>query len=122
MGRHPLDARAFFRVFPGVAQGDAPVHAGRGLVDIRGAGAEVDGEVRVADLVVMEVLLDHIAAVAEGQDEVLVSVAGVALHDMPHDRQTAHFDHGFGLELGFLAQACALAAAEYDDLHSVLVR
>jgi hypothetical protein len=47
-------------------------------------------------LVLEEVLLDVVGLVPEAQDEVLVPVVGVVLHQVPHDRAVPDRDHRLG--------------------------
>ena len=55
------------------------------------------GEViRVALVIVQEVVLDYIPSVAEAKYEILVSEMGIVAHQMPHDRTVADIDHRFG--------------------------
>ena len=63
-------------------------------------------------LVVEEVPLDGVGAVAEAEDEVLVPVVGVVLHQVPDDRAVADGHHGLGDVFRVVAEAQALAAAE----------
>ena len=70
-----------------------------------------DGEIVVHRLVVEEVLLDHVAAIAEAEHELAEAVVGVVLHDVPEDRPPAHLDHRLGPELGLLAQSRSQSSA-----------
>src|SRR5215471_1790994 len=80
--------------------------------------AEADPEIVVHGLVVQEVVLDHVAAVAEAQNEFPQSVVGVDLHDVPEDWVSSDLDHGLGAEFGFFPQAGAESTAQNNDLHS----
>src|SRR6185503_12920294 len=64
-----------------------------------------------------EVLLEHLALVAEREHEIAVTVMRVVFHDVPEDRPAPDVDERLGLELGLLAHARALTAAQNDDLH-----
>ena len=67
--------------------------------------------------IVAEVILDHIALVAEAQDKIVVPMGGIGFHDVPEDGAVADGHHGFGTEFGFLPEPGAFATAEYDDFH-----
>src|SRR5690348_4166333 len=85
-----------------------------------GIAAEADGEVIVHRLVVQEVFLDHVAAVAEAKHEIAEPAVRVNLHDVPQDGTAPDFDHRFGAKLSFLAQPGTKPAAQNDHLHRVL--
>ena len=80
--------------------------------------AEVEGHIRVVHEVVGEVLLDHVALVAQADDEVVKAVMTVVLHDVPQNGVLADLGHRLGLHLGLFRQARAQPAGEYDDLHA----
>ena len=61
-------------------------------------------EVVVHGFVVQEVILDHVAAIAEAEDELAHSVVGVHLHDVPQDGAAADLDHRFGAEFGLFPE------------------
>src|SRR5262249_53093538 len=89
------------------------------VVGDRAHPAEVDREVVGHRLVVEEVLLDHLAAVTEAQDEVAMAEMREDLHDVPEHGPAADIDEGLGLEFGFFPHAGALSAAENDDFHGL---
>jgi len=51
--------------------------------------------------VVGKILLDDITLVSTADDEVIDSVGGVNLQDMPKDGATTDLDHRLGLQPGF---------------------
>ena len=71
----------------------------------------------IALVVVQEVLADHVAAVAEAQDEVLVAEVRVVAHQVPEDRPVADVHQRLRDGVRVLAQPRAEAAAEQHDLH-----
>src|SRR5579859_2943313 len=75
-----------------------------------------DGEIALHRFVVEEVVLDHVASIAEAKHEILEIVMRVQLHDVPQERVAPHLDQGLWLELGFLSQPGAQPAAENDYL------
>src|SRR5712692_1464455 len=104
----------------GIDEGDAPiVDIGAQQLDVPAAPAE-DEVVGHTLVVVAEVAFDHVPAIAEAQDEVLVPEMGVIAHDVPEHRAVADLDHRFGHAVGLLANAQTLAPAEKDDLHDSL--
>ena len=111
-----LDAPAGLRLRTGVDQRHAPWLGGV-LVDGHGVVAHVEGHVGHVQEVVREVLLDHVALVAEAHDEVAEPVVAVGLHDVPQDRPLADLDHRLGSRRGLFRQARAETAGEDHDLH-----
>ena len=68
---------------------------------------QVERHVGVVQEVVGEVLLDHVALVAEADHEVGEAVLAVDLHDVPEDRVLADLGHRLGLDLRLLRRgAC----------------
>jgi len=65
---------------------------------------------------IQEIVADDLSFVAKTQDEVAYPVGPVVFHDVPKDRLVADWHHGFGLELGFLAEPRSESAAENDGL------
>ena len=114
--RHAFKAAALERFLPRVAECHAPVF------DLPGMGGnvpalQINGIIRVLDVVIVKVLLNHLALVAEGQNKVLVAKAVINFHDVPENRASADFNHRFRFDRGFLAQSRALAAAHDDYFH-----
>src|SRR5262245_24813295 len=73
--------------------------------------------VRQRFLVAEEVLLDHVRAVSEAEDEILVPEVRIILHQMPHDRPIAECRHRLRNVLVVVAQARAESTGEEDDFH-----
>src|SRR5262249_47374963 len=115
VARDAREPRAGHRLGAGLDAGDAPVARRRLVIGDLARLREIDGEVRRQRGEVEEVAPDHVAQVAEAQDEVLVPVPGVKAHDVPEDRGAADLDHRLGLALGLLAEARALTAAQNHD-------
>src|SRR6266849_2872711 len=104
----------------GIDEGDPPVvDIGAQQLDVATAPTQ-DEVVRHALVVVAEVPLDHVSAIPEAQDEILVSEMGVIAHDVPQHRPVADLHHRFGHAVGLLADPQTLAPAEKDDLHNSL--
>ena len=79
--------------------------------------AQVDGQIPEERIVVEEVALDHLALVAERDDELVEAVLRVVLHDVPEDRLAADLDHGLGLDAGLLGKSGAESSGKDDCLH-----
>ena len=47
-----------------------------------------------------EIILDHIAFVAEAEDEILVPEMGIVFHQVPENRPRADLHHGLGNIVG----------------------
>ena len=82
------------------------------------ARAEIDREVALVRQVVREVLLDHVALVAAGDDEVADAEGRVVAHDVPEDGPAADRDHRLRNGVRLLRQPGAAASGENDDLHA----
>ena len=67
--------------------------------------------------VVGKVFLDDVALVAAADHKVVDAVVGINLEDVPKNRVPADFDHRFGLDHGFFADARAEATSQNDCFH-----
>jgi len=72
-------------------------------LDVRFA-AQADLEVTIHGFVVQEVILDHVAAIAEAENELAHPVVCVHLHDVPQNGTAPNLHHRFGSEFGFFAE------------------
>ena len=81
--------------------------------------SETTQSAKICRPVVEEELLDDVGLVAEAQDEILVPVLAVVLHDVPEDRLMADRDHRLRNALRVLADARTEATAEQHDLHDL---
>src|SRR5438128_1002318 len=73
--------------------------------------------IRQAFVVLEEVLPNHVPAIAERQDEVLVAVVRVIAHQVPQNGTVADVDQRLGNGVGMLAQSCSESAAKQDHFH-----
>ena len=96
----------------------SPSVAGEKL-DVRAALRENE-IVRERLVVVEEVLLDHVALVAEADDEIVVPEVRVVLHDVEQDRPVGDRHHRLGDARRGLLHAQSETTAEEDDLHGSL--
>ena len=69
--------------------------------------AEADGEIVIHRLIVQKVFLDHVAAIAQAENEIPEPVMGIELHDVPQDGASTNLYQRFGPELRFFAHARA---------------
>src|ERR1019366_944127 len=72
-------------------------------LDVRLA-AEANSEVTIHGFIVQEVILDHVAAISEAENELAHSVVGVHLHDVPQDGTAPDLHHRFGAEFGLFSE------------------
>src|ERR1700675_4411790 len=72
-------------------------------LDVRFA-AKANFEVAVHGFVVQEVILDHVAAIAEAENEFAHPVVCVDLHDVPQNGTAPNPHHRFGSEFGFFPE------------------
>src|SRR6185437_8730357 len=117
VGEDSLDPTADHRFLAGVDQRDRP-RLGFGLVYGQIVFAEIDGDVGHVKEVVDEIFFDHVAAVAEADDEFVDAVGRVDFHDVPKNRLAADLDHRFWLDIRFLGEARAQPAGQQDRFHS----
>ncbi len=115
---HAQQAAASHRVVAGVDEGHVP-WLGALVMHLHAVRAHVESHIRHVQEVVGEVLLDDVALVATADHEVVDAVVRIGLQDMPEDRLAADLDHRLRAQGGFLAEARAEAAGQYDCFHSV---
>ena len=105
------------RMQAGVDERDAPVlHVTREHLHVVAAALEHE-VIRQPLLVLEEILLDLTCAIAETQDEVVVAMVRVVLHDVPQQGSGSDGHQRFRNTLVVVAHAHALTAAEDDHLH-----
>src|SRR5437879_13411502 len=68
-------------------------------------------------VVIPEIVLDDVGAVAQAQDEVLVPEVGVVLHHVPENRAIADRHHWLRDVLVVVPKSHPQATAEQHDLH-----
>src|ERR1700677_3355726 len=72
-----------------------------------GIVAHIERHIRHMKEIICEIFLDHIALVAEADDEIVDALGAVDLHDMPEDRHSADLGHGLWPGCGLLREAGA---------------
>src|SRR2546428_172900 len=112
-----LEALPDVRVDPRVDEGDSPI-ADIALQELEPPPALAQHEViRDAFVIVPEVALDEVGAVAEAEDEVLLAEVSVAFHHVPEDRAIPNRHHRLRDVLVVVPQAHPQTTAEQHDLH-----
>src|SRR2546426_2153312 len=113
-----LEALPDVRADPRVDEGDSPI-ADIALQELEPPPALAQHEViRDAFVIVPEVALDEVGAVAEAEDEVLVAEVSVVFHHVPEDRAIPNRHHRLRDVLVVVPQAHPQTTAEQHDLHS----
>jgi len=74
-------------------------------------------EVIVHGFIIQEVILDHVAAIAQAENELPHPVVRIHFHDVPQDRPPSDLHHRLGTEFRLLAKASAQSTAQYDNFH-----
>ena len=111
-----LDAAADHRLLARVDERHPP-GLGGGVMHLHLVGSHVEGHVRHVQEVILKILLDDVALVAEADDEFIDAVMGIDLHDVPDDRHAADLDHRLRLDVGFLGKPRSKAAGEENCFH-----
>jgi hypothetical protein len=118
--RQSLDAATGPRLDPRVDKVDEPVLGplpGRDDVP-RG---QVHGEGVVQHPVFEKEALDHVALVAQRDDELPETVPGIVLHDVPEDGPAPDLHHRLRPQVGLLRKPAPEASCQDDHLHRVLL-
>src|SRR5271166_2244257 len=84
--------------------------------------AHVDRHVGRVQVIIHEVLFDHVSLVAEAHDEIVDPVRGIHLHDVPKNRLAADLDHRLGPNRCFFCKTGAETARQQHSLHSSYLR
>jgi len=113
---HAPQATACQRLLSRLNERDAP-GLGVTLMHVHAVLAHVERDIGHVEEVVGKILLDDIALVSQANDEIVDPVMRVNLHDVPEDRPAPDLDHGFWLEMGFLADASAQTSGKDDNFH-----
>ena len=103
-----------------VYQSDTPWF-GMALVNMHAVLHHIEGDVRHVQEVVGEILLDDIALVTQTDDEIGNPVMLIDLHYVPDYWLTAHFNHGLGLEVRFLADSGSKPSSKNNGLHFLIL-
>ena len=113
-----LDASAGAGLLSGLDQGDAPLVAFvAGAMNADPSGAHIDRDVSGERGIVRHPPLDVIALVAKSHDEIIESVMGVHLDDVPEDGLSTHLNHRLRLFDGLLREPAAEPTGQNRDLH-----
>jgi hypothetical protein len=77
----------------------------------------VEGNITCMQKIVREVFLDNVTFVAAADYKLVDVVMAVGLENMPDDRHSTDFNHGLGLQVSFLADACTQSASQNYSFH-----
>jgi hypothetical protein len=80
-----------------------------------------EGYIACMEEVVSKILLDYVAFVPTANNKLVDAVKTVGLENMPQNWLAPNLHHGFGLEMGFFADAGADASGQNDSLHDEVV-
>src|ERR1700758_3836967 len=94
-----------------------PVRFAPRFVDNNRAVASADGEVRAVMMQLQEIPNDSLFLVPERNDELVHSIDGVVLHNVPKDRLAADFYHWLRAGLGFFGEPRPHSAGQNCNLH-----
>ena len=119
-GLQPVDAAAGHRVGAGIHQVEFPGLAVRAVAIDRPCPG-VERHAARERGVIEEIPLDHIAPVAERDEELGEPIVRVVLQDVPEQWPAAHLHHRLRLDFRFFGQTGAESSGEDDDLHSVCI-
>lgn len=67
----------------------------------------VEHNIRSVEKIISELLLDHVSTVSCANNEVVDSMGGIDLHDMPEDGFSYYFQHGLRSRTRFFLDSCA---------------
>ena len=90
---------------------------GGGVVHFHLVGLHVEGDVRHMKKVILKILLDDVALVAEADDEFIDPMVGIDLHDVPDDRHAADLDHRLRLGVRFFRKSRSKTAGKKNCFH-----
>src|SRR5215471_10836093 len=99
-----------------VSQSDTP-RFGMAAVISQLVLSDVDGDVGIVKDLVGKIFLDHVAPIAEANDELHDAVKRIDLHDMPEDRSSANLDHRLWAKLRLFRDPRTKTAGENNRLH-----
>ena len=101
-----VDSAAGLRRLSSLREENAPLLLRMEWLQVLDAAlADVNTNVAVHRAVVKEVVPDHVALVAETENEIHDPEVGVELHDVPEDRLSTDLDHRLRSDLGLLREA-----------------
>jgi hypothetical protein len=118
---HSKQALANIAPDSGVDHADAPLLLG--IANRLDLGAETrDDAVSVGVRpIVEEELFDCVCLITEAQDEVLVSILAIIVHQMPENRLVTDGDHRLWDRFGVVAYPGAETSAEENGFHAVTI-
>src|SRR6267143_158739 len=84
-----------------------------GKIEVREIVTVVRQEFRLA----IQVILDHLGAITQAQDELLVAEMSIVLHHVPQDRPVTDMNDGLGCTFARFSDPHALPTAEKNNFH-----
>lgn len=104
-----LDPAAGHRLLTGIRQCDLEILLVMSveIVDA-GLASQVNREVIIHGFIIQKILLNHLASIAQAEDEVSVAMVSVEFHDVPDDGLLADQDHGLGAKFCLFSEAAYL--------------
>src|SRR5262249_27108382 len=103
----------------GFDQVDLPVSS-RSVMRRNLSGGKIDRQTAVQNLEIEEVTLNHLALIAQRDDEFTETLFGIYLHDVPEKWTTTDFHHRLRHDGRLLGQARTETACQDDDFHESL--
>src|SRR6476646_7090010 len=79
----------------------------------------MESHIRHMKEVVSKIFLDHVALIAQTNDEIRQSIMAVDFHDMPQDRTPPDLNHRLRLDRSLFRNARTQSARKNDDLHDL---
>src|SRR6266404_350176 len=116
--REPFNATAGIGQWSRVDKMDNPVRFAPPFVNYNGTVASAHGDVRAVVMQFQEISNDRLFLVAERDNELVHSIEGVMLHNVPKNRLAADLYHWFRTRVRFLGEPCSHSARQNRNLHS----
>ncbi|MNV80243.1 hypothetical protein D3C71_1738380 [compost metagenome] len=81
------------------------------------AAGIIKSHIRVVEIIVGKILLDHIAFIAEADHKVVKPVVRVHFHNMPKNRLLPNLNHRLRPQMRFLTDTSAVASCQNNGFH-----
>ena len=78
---------------------------------------EIKCHITVVQIIIGEPLLDHVLFITCTDNEVVISVMRIFLHDMPENRFFSDLDHRFRFQMAFFTDTCSVSACQKYYFH-----
>jgi len=117
---YALDPSTGHGPIPGIHQGNFPGLGVHGM-HLHLVVLHIEGDIGVVKEVVGKVFLNHITFVAAAYNEVIKTIMGIDLHDVPEDGFATYLHHGFGTCSAFFTYSCAESPGKKYYFHVFIV-